>query len=203
MKSSWLKKENEHFYKSTINLNQEGEDYDVYKKEEEKKRVSLSAPAAAEPTEKVLHKNLVKLLRIYQKSLDFVFFHIKNDVGRRAGNFFYDLKPMGVLPGTADFCILSKKGVYFLEIKTLKGRLSDEQKRFLLEVNRLGYCGLVAFGWADILGKVENILLSKQSYPCTASASEYHAHPGDVIWRDETGRYLKRRPKKGVSIFLC
>ncbi len=38
----------------------------------------------------------------------------------------------------------------------------------------------------------------KRSVP----AAKYQGKPGNVIWLDEKGRYLKRRPKKGVSMFL-
>lgn len=119
---------------------------------------------AAVTHEKVLHKNLVKLLRLYQNSHDFLFFHIKNDVGSRRGRFFYDLKPMGVLPGVADFCIVKKGEVVFLEIKTSKGNLSDNQKKFLKDVTALGHQAYVAYGWEDILSKVDEILGEK----CTA-----------------------------------
>jgi len=108
--------------------------------------------------EKDLHKGLVKLLRCYQNSHDFLFFHIKNDVGIRRGQFFYDLKPMGVLPGVADFCIIKPKEVVFLEIKTQKGRLSEKQKKFLEDVSQLGHQAYVAYGWEDIVDKVERII---------------------------------------------
>ena len=108
--------------------------------------------------EKDLHKSLVKLLRHKQETQNFIFFHVKNDVGRRANGFFYDLKPMGVLPGVADFCILKEGETIFFEIKTEKGRLSDNQKIFLKNVQELGHRTYVAYGWDDILEKVEKIL---------------------------------------------
>ena len=114
-------------------------------------------------TEKQLHKRLVKLLRLYQKAHRFVFFHIKNDVGGRRGNFFYDLKPMGVLPGVADFCLLGKGKVFFLEIKAEKGRLNENQKDFLEQVKTLGHTAEVAYGWDDIVAKVNKIIFEKKS----------------------------------------
>jgi hypothetical protein len=108
--------------------------------------------------EKDLHKQLVKLLRHKQTTQNFLFFHVKNDVGRRANGFFYDLKPMGVLPGVADFCILKEGETIFFEIKTSKGKLSDNQKIFLKNVQELGHKTYVAYGWDDILEKVKKIL---------------------------------------------
>lgn len=112
-------------------------------------------------TEKILHKQLVKLLRIYQNSVDFIFFHVKNDVGARRGNFFFDLKHLGVLPGVSDFCIIKRGEVNFLEIKTSKGRLSKNQKKFQEDVTALGHKSYVAYGWDDILEKIDTIITTQ------------------------------------------
>ena len=108
--------------------------------------------------EKDLHKSLVRLLRQKQKEQKFVFFHIKNDVGRRSNGFYFDLKPLGVLPGVADFCILKERETIFFEIKTEKGRLSENQKIFLKNAQELGHKTYVAYGWDDILEKLEKII---------------------------------------------
>ena len=109
--------------------------------------------------EKDLHKNLVRLLRQKQKDQKFVFFHIKNDVGRRANGFYFDLKPLGVLRGVADFCFLLEKGkTVFLEIKTDKGKLSENQKDFMEDLQDLDHQMYVAYGWEDIIEKVNKIL---------------------------------------------
>lgn len=119
---------------------------------------------AVQPSEKELHKNLVKLLRQLQNSHDFLFFHIKNDVGMRRNNFFYDLKSLGVLPGVADFCIMTSDSIVFLEIKTKKGKLSPKQKVFLKDVKRLGHQAFVAYGWDDILEKTKKIIKIGEEY---------------------------------------
>ena len=149
--------------------------------------------------ERDLHKRLVKLLRQKQAHDEFLFFHVKNDVGSSRGARFYDPRPLGVLAGVADFCILRNGKTLFLEIKSDKGRLSKEQRKFLVEVNRLGHFGLVGFGWDDIMDKLNGVFGEKK---CSASADKYHGDPGKVVWIDERGRLLKRRPKKGFSIFL-
>jgi len=177
--------------------------HDLYKKEEEKKRLPIkqTSLAAAAPNERTLHKDLVKLLHQYQNSHDFLFFHIKNDVGCSDKRRFYDPRPLGVLAGAADFCILTNHGTYFLEIKSLRGRLSDEQRAFLSSANRLGHCAMVGIGWDDILSKVK-FILRNESHLGVISSARCNEKPGTVIWMDEKGRYLKRRPKKGFSIFL-
>ena len=107
-----------------------------------------------ETMERDLHKSLVKLLRQKQAHDEFLFFHVKNYVGSSLGPRFYYPRPLGVLSGVSDFCILRQGKTFFLEIKTDKGRLSKEQRKFLVEVNRLGHVGFVAFGWNDIMDKL-------------------------------------------------
>ena len=153
-----------------------------------------------EESERVLHKRLVKVLQDRRARDECLFFHIKNDIGYSRGRSFYDTRPLGVISGVADFCILRSGKTFFLEIKSNKGRLSNEQKNFLVEVNRLGHCGLVGFGWDDIMDKLNQAVFSDDQR--ATSAAMYHSKPGSVIWVDERGRSLKRRPKKGVSVFL-
>ena len=116
-------------------------------------------------TEKHLHKRLVRFLRTMQKTEamgKFIFTHIKNDVGRRGGKFFFDLEPLGVLPGTPDFLFLLPSGrSAFLEIKREKGRLSESQKSFKKEAGDLDHQVFVAFGWNQILDAVTSILQGK------------------------------------------
>ena len=109
--------------------------------------------------EKDLHKNLVKYLKIIQQQKNFIFFHVKNDVGYRNKKFFFDLKPLGILPGVSDFVFLNPNGkCSFLEIKTKKGRLSENQKKFNKDAECLGHTVDIAFGWEEILEKVKKIL---------------------------------------------
>ena len=149
--------------------------------------------------ERDLHKSLVKFLREKQAHDEFLFFHVKNDIGSSRGVRFYDPRPLGVLAGVADFCILRNGRAFFLEIKSDKGRLSKEQRKFLVEVNRLGHVGIVGFGWNDIMDKLEGVFGEKN---CSAPAEKYKGAPGKVVWVDERCRCLKRRPKNGFSIFL-
>jgi hypothetical protein len=64
------------------------------------------------------------------------------EVGRRAAKRQAILVGMGVHPGFADLVILSDGKVLFLELKSLKGRLSPAQKAFRDAVLGQG------FGWA-------------------------------------------------------
>lgn len=83
-------------------------------------------------------------------------------MGVRRGNFFFDLKHLGVLPGVADFCIIKQGEVNFLEIKTKRGKLSKNQKKFQEDVTTLGHKSYVAYGWDDILKKIDTLLTKKE-----------------------------------------
>ena len=113
--------------------------------------------SAADPLEKVLQKNLVKLLNIYQKTHDFVFFHNRNE-GFRAYNKDY-LEKIGVLKGVSDFTILKPGETIFFEIKRKRGKLSEHQEAFLKSIKKLGHQGFVAYGWDDIVKTIEKIIL--------------------------------------------
>lgn len=118
--------------------------------------------------EKEIHKKVVSYLRNLQSSQitpPFIFFHVKNDVGFRRGNFFYDLKPLGVLSGVPDFIFLVNKNnipsAFFLELKTKRGRLSENQKKFILDAKTLGFNCLVSYGLEQALQAV-TLILEKQ-----------------------------------------
>jgi hypothetical protein len=94
-----------------------------------------------------------------QSQKDFVFFHVKNDVGGRRGNFFFDLRPLGVLSGVSDFVFLLPGGkVAFLEIKADKGKLSHNQKSFIANARKLGHNVSVTYGWEQTLSKATAIV---------------------------------------------
>ena len=50
----------------------------------------------------------------------------------------------------------------FLEIKTEKGRLSENQKIFIKNAQSLGHDAQVAYGWDDILEKIDSIIFNEK-----------------------------------------
>lgn len=157
-------------------------------------------------SERELHKMTVKMLKEKQKEHDFIFFHVKNDVGDKRTKF-YDPRPLGVLAGVADFCILKQGKTIFLEIKNEMGRLSDHQRDFLSKCNALGHDSFCAFGWADICDKLRSIFdkfegSTPRAIPTSANMQKYHGLSGSILWLDEEGKMHKRRGANRVSIFL-
>lgn len=114
--------------------------------------------------ERELHVALVKYLRDLQEASStkgFLFFHVKNDLATVRGDkrAIHWLKAQGVLSGVPDFEFLLPNGkIKFLEIKAKKGKLSDNQKKFISDSEVLGHEVIVAYGWDEILDAVDAIL---------------------------------------------
>jgi hypothetical protein len=71
------------------------------------------------------------------------------------------LKAEGVLPGFPDLVVMEPSGGYHgcvVEMKSLRGKVSDKQVDVLERLRRKGYYALVAYGADDALKKVESYL---------------------------------------------
>ena len=78
-------------------------------------------------------------------------FHIPNEAIGGQG-WIVRNRQMGVRSGVPDlFYPIPLKGYHgmFIEMKTTKGRLSPEQKRWLSVLSQLGYKCVVAHGWIE------------------------------------------------------
>lgn len=71
------------------------------------------------------------------------------------------MKNQGMRKGYPDLKILKPIGNYqllFLELKTIKGKLSDEQKERIKELQNLGYAVSVGYGFYDSIYKIKKYL---------------------------------------------
>lgn len=65
--------------------------------------------------------------------LPYVWFHIPNEfLPSRQVNYSFELKlkHMGKISGTPDYCFVGEKGSFFIEFKSIKGRQTENQKKF-------------------------------------------------------------------------
>lgn len=70
-------------------------------------------------------------------------------------------KRMGVKKGVPDLCLPVPRGPYaglYLELKKPGGRLSEEQKWWLDQLNRQGCCAAVCYGWEEAREWLEKYL---------------------------------------------
>lgn len=66
-----------------------------------------------------------------ENSFPFVWFHVANEVSSSGSKTFGALlKACGKLPGIADYIFLGKDKCFVIELKTDKGKLSQNQKLF-------------------------------------------------------------------------
>ena len=87
-----------------------------------------------------------------------VTFHIPNE-GKRHKNA--RVLHAGLKAGVPDYFIAMPRGDFagmFLEIKTTKGKLSNNQKAWIKRFKDQGYCTAVGWGLEDAINKVERYL---------------------------------------------
>lgn len=90
-----------------------------------------------------LQIQVADLLRLHEWGRKFIFFSIPNELlgsARTNGGLgrMVRFKRMGLLPGVADIIIVRDGRVYFLELKSPKGRQSDSQLQFESDAIRAG-----------------------------------------------------------------
>ena len=92
-------------------------------------------------------------------------FHIPNEsVGGRG--WLVRNRQMGVKSGVPDLMLPIPRNGYhglFIEMKTVGGRLSEHQKKWIEALNQLGYLAVVAYGWEDARCKILNYLSTATS----------------------------------------
>ena len=93
-----------------------------------------------------LEDNLQRAIVRYLRLKGILVFHIPNG-GSRNAREAHNLKLSGVLAGVSDLVILMQNRAVFVELKTDKGRQSDNQKKFQQDVEALGFEYLI---WRSI-----------------------------------------------------
>lgn len=104
--------------------------------------------------------------RVVCRYLDFLglkYVHIVNE-GLRSVQTGARLKKIGMQRGFPDLQILKPSGKYhglFIEMKSLKGRPTSEQKQWIVELNSLGYYATVCRGFDEAKQVINDYLKGK------------------------------------------
>lgn len=91
-------------------------------------------------TENQICIGLIMRLRVMQtlKQTEGLWLHIPNEISSNKNPIFGSLlKKIGKMNGAPDYVFIWRKNVGFIEIKTPKGKLSDDQKIFESHCERL------------------------------------------------------------------
>ena len=75
----------------------------------------------------------------YLQSKDIYFFSCPNELAGKDPRRMRHFVAMGLRSGVSDLIVLLPNRIIFLEVKTDKGRQSDNQKRFQKKVESLGF----------------------------------------------------------------
>jgi len=87
-------------------------------------------------------------------------FHVPNE-GRRSLFERYKNKVVGVVPGAPDFVLVAPGGkVAFMEVKTQKGRLTENQKTVIKQLQNNGAAAGVVFGFDEARDLVDRLMSS-------------------------------------------
>jgi hypothetical protein len=88
-------------------------------------------------------------------------FAVPNQGGKGREREGGQLKAMGLRAGVSDLFLAVPRGGYaglFIEMKTPKGRVSEEQKEFQAHAIAQGYWATVARGWDQARAEIESYL---------------------------------------------
>ena len=85
-----------------------------------------------------LEDNIQRAIVRYLRLKGILVFAVPNG-GSRNAREAHNLKLSGVLAGVSDLVILMQNRAVFVELKTDKGRQSDNQKKFQQDVEKLGF----------------------------------------------------------------
>lgn len=114
--------------------------------------------ALSEHKEQVL---LIRWWRLQYPRLSKCLFAIPNG-GHRNIVTAMKLKDEGVVSGVSDLFLMMPKGDWhglFIEMKAIKGRVSQEQTEFMQIATDNGYLAVVCFGFDDAKKVIETYLL--------------------------------------------
>ena len=126
---------------------------EMYKKSPTK--IALEKLLLSRNAEALIQKNIVDYIRLRLK--DSILFSVPN--GTMVENIITRmiLFLMGLKTGVSDLILLYQGKVYFLEIKTEKGKQSPEQKQFQKDVEKQGFIYLILRSLDDAERLVDNI----------------------------------------------
>lgn len=118
------------------------------------------SPAAAPE-----HVEAAMLVRAVRGAVDtwpeLELFHAIPNGGHRARRTAAKLKAEGVLPGVPDYCLPVPRGGFhglYIELKSLTGYASREQRQFIANVRRHGYRAEVCRGWEQAWAVIRDYL---------------------------------------------
>lgn len=108
------------------------------------------------PSEDAEQSTLVSWFRLTYK--DYIIFSVPNG-GNRNPIEAKTLKQTGTLAGIPDLCVLTDKGMFFVEMKKRKGgTLSKVQKEMIPRIEHLGFKVIIGYGFRDAKEKIEEYI---------------------------------------------
>lgn len=111
--------------------------------------------------ESTIQQDIVNGIRLFYSNELFVF-AVPNG-GKRNVREAVTLKRTGTFAGVSDLVVIGFKLVLFVEVKTPKGVMSDNQNNFKSIVENKGFNYLIVRSFADFKKQYENIVCGKNN----------------------------------------
>jgi len=95
---------------------------------------------------------------IYLDSLDILWFHCPNEIKAKP-HYLAKRRRQGVKSGVPDICILEPNKLYnglFIELKVGYNKASDNQNKWLLELQKRGYKTLLTHSFDEFIDVVDD-----------------------------------------------
>ena len=99
-------------------------------------------------SESRIQEQIVKTLR---KIDNLIVFSVPNELAGSQARRMSQFIRTGLLAGVSDLIVIYHGAVYFIEVKTQKGKQSDRQKRFQTKVERQGFDYYIVRSVQDVL----------------------------------------------------
>lgn len=96
----------------------------------------------------------------YLDSLGVLWFHCPNEIKAKP-QYMAKRKRMGVKSGVPDICILEPNKLYkglFVELKVKYNTTTENQNRWIVELNKRGYKAFVTWSLDEFIEEVDNYL---------------------------------------------
>lgn len=116
--------------------------------------------ALVQLTESAIQQQCVRWFAIAHRNLSGVLFSVPNE-GKRSRSNANRMKAQGIVSGVADLVLAVARGGFhglFIEMKSEKGRQTDNQKRFQADVEKQGYKYIICHGFDEFTAEITKYL---------------------------------------------
>lgn len=111
-------------------------------------------------SEDIEQKTLIRWVSLKHPKIKDLLFHVPNE-GKRSPIRGLEMRRMGMRAGIPDLFLSVPRGTYhgmYIELKSLSGKLTPQQQKYLDRFNQEGYLAVCCYGWEEAAKSIEEYL---------------------------------------------